>query len=266
MVLEAITAGFRCTMYVLLFVAGAQAGLLLFEAIRKKTGNLLQSNETAGLIFGAISLLYSLLLAFVIVAVWTDYEELNDTIEKEADKLNNILSHSSTLPDTLKQPMFNAISGYCNLVVTKEWQMRQDEDRIRPSAIPSLRILLLRTEPVNKLQDGIFSVIDDDLSDVSDFRRERLDHTRSHVPGIVWLILKAGSIVMIVFSYFLDVPSIRLKRVYLFFLSSMMAMSLFLVDVLDHPFTGSVAVSKRPYENILHELTEQLISPSKKIN
>ncbi len=253
MIFEAITTGLFCMIYVVLFVLLSQTGLYAFDlwyCTQKKPS----TNEAAGLMFGAISLIYSLLLAFVIVAVWTDYEDLTETIGKEADKLNSILAHSSTLSDSMRIPLNRTLTTYCNRVMNSEWNLEEGEMESYPSAIPDLRLYLLRTQPDGKVQEGIYSVIDDDLSSISDLRRERLDHVRSHVPRLVWLILKTGSVMMIIFSYFLEVPFIRLKRIYLFFLSSIMAMSLFLVNALDDPFNGAVAVSKRPYENVLHEI------------
>lgn len=251
-----VAPGWLLALYILIFTVLSQGGLLVFEKWNRKAEKP-KSNEATGLIFGAISLIYSLILAFVIVAVWNDYEDLNETIEKETDKLNSILAHSSTLPDSLKSPITLSLFHYCNEVIGKEWELQDTSGMYRPSAIPPLRLMLLQVNPCNGQQESIFSVLDEDLSDISDLRRERLNHTRSHVPGVVWWILKIGSIMMIVFSYFLEVPAAKLKRIYLFFLTSIMAMSLFLVDVLDDPFKGSVEVSKKPYKNILLELQQR---------
>lgn len=254
--IEATPAVLQCTLYVILFVVASEAGLMVFNTWNKKQKQESQGNEVAGLIFGAISLIYSLILAFVIVAVWTNYDDLNQTVEKETDKLNSILAHSVTLPDSLKQPLAKVIGSYCNQVIHSEWRMQGTEVSHHPSAIPALRLRLLQFEPQNKLQESIYSVVEDDLSCISDLRRARLDHTRSHVPDLVWLILKAGSMMLIIFSYFLNASSEKLKRIYLFFLGSIIAMSLFLVYTLDHPFTGSAQVSKKPYETILLELKQ----------
>jgi hypothetical protein len=52
--------------------------------------------------FGAHSLIYSLVLALMIVAVWSDYDELKSTIELETDKLSAILVHTEELPNSLE--------------------------------------------------------------------------------------------------------------------------------------------------------------------
>lgn len=254
---ERMPVSFLCTLYVLLFVGLSEAGLLLFNLWNKKRKREQHSNEVAGFFFGALSLIYSLILAFVIVAVWTNYDDLNKTIEKEADKLNSILAHSENLPENFRKPLVCALTAYCYQVIHKEWEMQKPEEPHHPSAIPALRTTLLSLEPQTKAEENVYAVMDDDLSCISDLRRARLDHTRSRVPGLIWFILKAGSVMLVLFSYFFYTASENLKRLYIFFLSSSIAMNLFLVYTLDHPFSGDTQVSKKPYENVLLELKQQ---------
>jgi hypothetical protein len=242
---------------VVLFVLFSQAGLYVFNRINFKPQK--QGNEVAGIMFGGISLIYSLVLAFVIVAVWGNYEDLNNTIENETDKINGIMAHTATLPDSLKKPLSTALYNYCDQVVKEEWRMKKEAEDDQPSAIPNLRMMLLKLHPSDRVQEGIFNVIDNDLSAISDLRRSRLSHNRSQVPAIVWLILKIGSVMLVVFSYFFIVPSQALKRIYLFFLTSFIGMCMFLLYTLDHPFDGSSAISFRPYQNIMSELKQYYV-------
>jgi hypothetical protein len=248
-----IPSGCLCIAFMFFYVLLAQAGLYIFHLFyrpeKQECGN-----EVAGIIFGAMSAIYSLILAFVIIAVWSNYDDLNKTIENEGDKLNGILSHSMKMPGKLKQPIHNSLNAYCNQVIYDEWHMKNINEADHPSAIPKLRLLLLETKPEDNGQQGIFTVIDEDLSSISDLRRNRLDHSRSQVPGLVWFILKAGSVMLVIFSYFFQVRSILLKRIYLLFLSSFIAMCLLLVYQLDHPFAGSAMVSNLAYRDILTEL------------
>ena len=237
----------------ILFIGLTQIGLSIYNRLNRKA-RFPQNNEVAGIMFGAISLIYSLILAFVIVAVWEDYDKLNQTIETETEKLNGIIAHSSTLPDSIRRPLDSALTSYCKEVITFEWQMKGTDDSEKPSAIPGLRQLLLRLEPRNRLQESIFNVLDNDLSTITELRRSRLAHSRSQIPAAVWLILKTGSIMLVLFSFLFTVPSLALKRVYLFFLSGCIAMCMILVYTLDQPFTGNARVSDEPYVRILMEL------------
>ena len=250
-----IPAGLLGILWVAILTAMAHLGLYGFDYWRKKR-NLALDNEVAGIIFSVLSLIYSLLVAFVIIAVWENYEELNRVIDKEADDLNSVLIHSNMLPDSLQAPITDAIRNYCEKVVDEEWNMLPGKDSYRQSAIPSLRLLLLKVKAGSRIQENLLAILDGNLISISNLRRERLNHTHSYVPELVWMILTISSIMVIVFSYFLYLESQQLKKIFLSFLWVIMAMSLFLIYMLDHPFVGSTQVSKNPYEQIMKSLSK----------
>jgi hypothetical protein len=247
-----------CILFVAVMVSTAQAGLWLFNRwhrhLKQQPGN-----EVTGIVFGAISLIYSLILAFVIVAVWGDYNDTEKAIQAEIDKMNSILSHSSTLPEGLRENFGRALYNYCGQVIHQEWKM-QSINIDHPSAIPALRLMLLTTQPANEVQERIFDSVDKDLSSISDLRRQRLLHTHSQIPSLIWQILGAGTVLMIVFSYFLDTSSLRLKQIYLGFLVASISMCMFLVYRLDRPFDGKNGVSNEPYLKVQQEINDYLSS------
>ena len=248
-----------CLLFVAAAVLSSQLALTGFQrwAGKHKLGF---HNEVASVVFGCISLIYSLVLAFVVVAVWDDYNDLSKTIEEEADKLNSILAHTSSLSRDIQLNFDTAISNYCGRVVDEEWQMK-GEDQQQPSAIPCLRKFLLTRPPRNEIEKNIFPVVDDDLSKISDLRRQRLGHSHSQMPYMVWFVLDGGTILLVLFFFFLSVPSLRLKRIYLAFLVGCVAMCMFLVYMLDHPFDDENGISNRLYRNIKAELN----SPDRKL-
>lgn len=248
-----LPTGVLCFLFVSSMVLLSQLGLSLFNKWNKRT-RVTDNNEVAGIMFGALSLIYSLILAFVIVAVWEDYEELENNIQSETDKMNNIITHISIMPDSIKTPIQQALYNYCELVTTDEWDMDSDSIENQSSAIPSLRLMLLTIQQQNDFQQDVLAVVDDDLSQITDLRRGRLKHNHSQIPDLVWFILKSGTVLLIVFSYFFQVASMKLKRIYLSFLTSCLAMCLYLVSALDHPFDDNMQLSKKPYYNIQHAL------------
>lgn len=251
-----LPAPFACLVFIVVMVLLVQALLWLFNKLG--AGKRLEpNNEVAGIIFGAIALVYSLILAFVIVAVWENYNDLEKTIQTETDRLSSILSHTSTMPPQLKKDFGQSIAGYCDKVVNEEWTM-QDTGVDHPSAIPGLRLHLLTTQAHNSIEEKVFDVMDKDLSAVSDLRRERLSHTHSQLPQLIWEILQAGAVIMILFSFFFYVPSARVKRIYLAFLVSSVSMCMFLIYTLDHPFKGPAAVSSQPYKKVQQEVVAYL--------
>ncbi|PVD52249.1 hypothetical protein DC498_11030 [Terrimonas sp.] len=238
-----------CFLFVTVVILCSLLGLYIFNEWHRHT-KLLPNNEVAGVMFGAISLIYSLILAFVIVAAWEAYEDLEKEIQAESDKMNNIITHISTMPDSIRQPIHEALYNYCQRVRDDEWNMQSEGVDNQSSAIPCIRLMLLTLDPKNELQRNVFKVVDEDLSQITELRRSRLSHNRSQIPGIVWQILQYGSVLLIVFSYFFHVASLKLKRIYLSFFSGCLGMCLFLVWSLDHPFHKHIQVSNKPYMEI----------------
>jgi hypothetical protein len=256
--LMTLPAPLACMLFVLEMVLLAQAALWLFNCVGGRKW-LERNNEVTGIIFGTVGLVYSLILAFVIIAVWEDYNNLEKTIQTETDRLNSILSHTSTMPPQLKKSFGQSIALYCDQVVNSEWNM-DETGTDHPSAIPALRLCLLGTVPQNNMQEKVFDVMDKDLSAVTDLRRERLSHSHSQMPKLIWQILQAGAVILIVFSFFFYVPSTRMKRIYLTFLVSSVSMCMFLIYTLDHPFIGPAGVSNQPYRKVQQEVQAYLRS------
>ncbi|KAA6438435.1 DUF4239 domain-containing protein [Dyadobacter flavalbus] len=244
-----------CLLFVLLCVVLGQIGLTLFEKFFRLHLDVVD-NDLTGIMFSTIGLIYSLILAFVIVAVWDDYDDLSKTIEEETDKLNGIMAHTGTLPADMQISMKTAMITYCRQVLQEEWQMNGRNVPERPSAIPSLRLALLRVEPSSKREENIYTVVDQELSSISDLRRKRLGYAKSHIPDLVWFTLQVGSMMLIVFSYFLTAPSGRIKRVSLGFFTGYLAMCMFLIYTLDRPFGKVIQVSRQPYANVLMNLEQ----------
>lgn len=239
----------------LLFVIGLnviiQLGLLIFNKVKIRHVNSL-NNELVGVIFGAISLIYSLLIAFVIIAVWQDYEELNQTIEKESDRLNSLVIHAKVMPDSIKKNIYPALSAYCQDAITKEWGTSNNNISLQSkSAITKLRIFLTSVELKNASGNTLLSVLDEDLSNLSDLRRQRISHTRSHVPQMIWSMIIISTMLIIIFSYFFYVKSILFKRMCLLFLGIMIGICLYLIYKLDHPFSGDIQTKKIPYKTTI---------------
>lgn len=256
---EAIPSGILCMLFVAAVIVAAQTGLYIFNTSTRKR-KLTESNEVTGIMFGAVSLIYSLILAFVIVAVWEDYEDLEKTIQAETDNMNSIITHTSTMPDSIRLPIHEALLNYCQRVKDKEWYIDRDSINNQSSAIPCLRLMLLTLEPQNDLQRNVLSVVDEDLNLITELRRNRLTHNHSQIPHLVWMILQWGGVMLIVFSYLFHVNSEKLKKIYLSFLAGCLAMCLFLVWALDHPYGKHSQVSKDPYTAIQNLLQKDTVN------
>ena len=91
-------------------------GLFLFQKFIAAE-KIERNNESTGIYFGVITILYSLILAFSITSVWDDYEEINANVAREAQKLADIYSYSNQLQASAKVELKTAVRNYTIAVI-----------------------------------------------------------------------------------------------------------------------------------------------------
>jgi hypothetical protein len=227
------------------------AFLGLFIARKKLHRHMLEKNhEVAASVYEIAGIIYSLILAFVIVAVWENYGRINESIEKEAAKLGNIIVHADQLNDTIATHVKKEVLTYADEVVKNDWYS-EDIKRIKITRLQKLRSHLYKFHPDKENEQRVLNILDDLIDDAIDLRHDRIANNESHVPELVWLILILGTGIAIVCSYLFSVEPAWLHYFYVLLLTSLIAMALFLIYMLDHPFEGSTQVSNLPFRELL---------------
>jgi Na+/melibiose symporter-like transporter len=59
-----------------------------------------QHNDVAGFIYAVLGVIYAVLMALVVIAVWEDFAEARDTVEREASELDDVFRLAHPLPDS----------------------------------------------------------------------------------------------------------------------------------------------------------------------
>ena len=86
------------------------------------------------------------------------------------------------------------------------------------------------------------------LNNLAEYRRLRIFAGNDTVPAVVWLVLLVGSVISISYTYFFGMKNIRAQYLIAASLTVTITMILFLIYVLDHPFTGTSRVSSAAFE------------------
>jgi hypothetical protein len=243
---DSMPAIYLCLLFMVLCVAASILGHLLFKKLfRYKPQE--KNKDILANFFAASCLLYSLLLAFVIIAVWEDYEEVNSIISEETEKLHDINAQAAELPALYAQK----IDGGIKLYAQQELDKMQGHENINiKKSLLVLRSNLYKLD--SSAENKMIEVINDDIKDIINLRHKRNSHINSHIPHLVWVILIAGSIIVLIFSYMFLAGVSSGEYVYLALFIGMISMCLFLVYALDHPFYGTSGVSLEPFRQIVN--------------
>ena len=84
------------------------------------------------------------------------------------------------------------------------------------------------------------------LNNLAQYRRMRIFAGNDTVPPVIWLVLLVGGVIAVSYTFFFGMKNIRAQYLITMTLTVTVTSILFLVYVLDHPFTGASRVSLEP--------------------
>jgi hypothetical protein len=84
------------------------------------------------------------------------------------------------------------------------------------------------------------------LNNLAQYRRLRIFAGNNTVPRVIWLVLLVGGLMTVLYTYFFGMQNIKAQYLITASLTVTITLILFLIYVLDHPFTGTSRVSLEP--------------------
>jgi hypothetical protein len=98
----------------------ALAGLELVQRLVPATSRQ-PHNDVAGFIYAALGVIYAVLLALVVIAVWEEYDAASVTVEQEANALAEIFWLAHRLPEPEGSHIQELARSYAQDVIDEEW-------------------------------------------------------------------------------------------------------------------------------------------------
>src|SRR5918999_4592793 len=82
-------------------------------------------NDVAGFIYAALGVIYAVILALVVIAVWEEYGAASETVEQEANAAADIFWLSDRLPEPRSTHIQELCRSYAEEVVDNEWPLME---------------------------------------------------------------------------------------------------------------------------------------------
>ncbi|HZR06612.1 MAG TPA: DUF4239 domain-containing protein [Candidatus Udaeobacter sp.] len=230
----------------------ALTGLYLVR--RKYSAEVLKENhEVAAIIFNAFGLFYGVLLAFVVFVTWSGYDDATKNLQLEANEVADIFHITSVFPEPAGQMLRQTLMDYATSVYTDELK-RMSQDQVSLHSNPAMTKLLTvfyQVDEKSAPNSEIYAEALKRLNNLAQYRRLRIFAGNDTVPPVVWLVLLTGSVISVSYTYFFGMKNIRAQYLIAASLTVTITLILFLIYVLDHPFTGASKVSGQPLKEVL---------------
>lgn len=213
-------------------------------------------HEVAGFIIGVLGAIYAVLLAFVVVAVWDQFGDAKTIVEREANQVNDLSRMAEGFPAPVQQRILQGLSGYGQAVVDDEWNTmsRGEASRKTLAAMDNLWQIYREIEPQTNRENALYAESLDRLNELSDSRRLRVHASGDDIPAVIQILLWGGGLIMIAFTYFFGVKSIKSQAWMTAALAGEIAFILFLIVALDNPFHGYVRLPPEEMQQVLERI------------
>jgi Protein of unknown function (DUF4239) len=232
--------------------AFALTGLYL---VRKKypAEVLRENHEVAAIIFNAFGLFYGVMLAFVVFVTWSGYSDATKDLEMEANLADDLFHIAKAFQEPARTVMQKGLLDYVTSVYTDELQrMAEGEIEIHSGErMSSLITMFYQLDEKSFPNKQIYAEALSRLNNLAEYRRLRIFTGNDTVPPVVWLVLLVGALFTVCFNYLFGMKNIRAQYLITATLTVTMSQILFLIYVLDHPFTGASRISTEPLRQVI---------------
>jgi ABC-type multidrug transport system fused ATPase/permease subunit len=207
-------------------------------------------HELCSPIFGAVALAYTVLLAFVVVIAWQNFDKAHFHVQTEANALMDLHRSAVGFEASFRDQLRSTLEDYAQTVVHEEWPAlaRGEESAQGRALLRQVWDLYGNYEPKSEKERLFFAESLRKLIDLRENRRLRIVDSRSEIPPILWFVLVAGAVITVGFTFFLGSDKFIVHAVMASALAAFIALILLTVISLEFPFTGDVRIGSSAFQ------------------
>jgi hypothetical protein len=245
----------RDLVVLLLGITAAVAGLVLVRR-RVPLDALRKQHEVAGVAYAVLASLYGVILAFVLVSSWQEFENVRHTIELEVDAAGNIRRHSYGFAEPAGTTLRAALAAYVQSVIENEWpaMARAEASPEGWGEYAGLWQAVLAIQPRNDKETALWQSTIEQMDALSTARRVRMLFANTTIPRMVWGFLVTFGVVTVAFTYLFGMENLRTHQLIAGALAATICSALILIRETQTPFRGGLTLSPQPFELLLDRL------------
>ncbi|MFD0375826.1 DUF4239 domain-containing protein [Streptomyces sp. NPDC127112] len=210
-----------------------------------------ENNDMVGVVLGMFGAIYGIILAFVIVNLWTDLQTARTVVAAEASAVSQIVRDAEAFPPGTRTAVYDRVDNYVHTVVERQWPMMQvgrGDAAVTSQAVDDLYRVLAAYEPRSFSAQAFYQEALDSLNEVAAQRRARISQSHDELPALLQVLIYGGAAVIVLITLLYGVRDRRVRLLFVGSVAALIGFSLLLVIVLDCPFAGDMSVSPQPFK------------------
>lgn len=234
-----------------LLVVALQAG------VRRLAPSIVEGrhNDVAGFLIAVVGVVYAVTLAFIVIVTWEEFRAARDNVNTEAASLRSLYRDSQVLPPPTGAQTAQLVVRYAQEVSVGEWAAMDHGDSSAAAfdLLGQLYTSLQGVQGLTPTQNTFLASALDRLNEVTERRADRISAAEESTPAVLWAAIIIGGVVTLGFALMFGVSNRGLNYLMVGGFAAVLALQVFVILVLSHPFSGDVRVSPAPIVRVVHD-------------
>jgi hypothetical protein len=238
-------------LFALVVVAAASVVVALLQRFATPTARG-HNNELGTTLFELLTVLYAIVLAFVLITAWENKNEAGHVTYKEANELVGVYWSAAALEPAQRDEVRAAVRAYTDEVIATEWPAMRDREEVSAKGLLLLDAMRAPIAAVQTDEDAVQTRLDttrDGILAVSEYRTDRLFQAQRGLGPVMWTVLVPGALLVFAVMLTLGTPTRKYQFVLVGLISGMVALMLFAAYQLEYPFSRGEATDPVAYQD-----------------
>jgi hypothetical protein len=210
-------------------------------------------NEVTGFLFLSIASFYALLLSFIVLVVWDQLNETRSNVSKEGSSALSLYRDIKYYPDPVEsKQLMSVYLDFVYNVVDEEFPNMEHMklSRKTPESFNQVFYKMEHLNPKTPFQTQLVAEMFTHLNELATYRGLRITSMETEISPPMWLPMIFGALITIMCAMLLDIENIRIHVALNALLGVFIAMFLFIIILLDHPYSGSLGIKPKSYRQM----------------
>jgi hypothetical protein len=243
----------------------AVLGLLRFRTLVPPE-TLRASNDVVGNYLQTLGGIYAVLLAFVVYAVWQQFNDARAQVEREASEAAELLRITRALPDAARNALRRRLHDYVCGVLDNEWgpsgERRALHERSKVAKLlDSLWDELTGLEPQRECEKIVVSEALNCFNELCNARTSRISTSQLRMPRPLRLLLYIGALIVSCSTWLFAVDLFAVHAFITGATAAAISHVLYVIEDLDDCFSGEWQVPRAPLLRLREQSKHELESP-----
>jgi hypothetical protein len=218
-----------------------------------------QDAESAGTVVGVAAMLmtvFALVLAFVIVNLYSGYVSASDNVSAEASSLRTLVRDAGAFPTPERRRINLAVAGYVMEVREREFSKLRagNPDPAARLRLSTVYAVIQDYTPATETQRTFYGTVSGELNAVADERQKRIEAAETAIPAPLLALVIVTGFVTLASTVLLKTHRVGVDMTLLVGIAVVVGVGVLTALILQYPFSGSIEVTSAPYAGVAQGL------------